>query len=659
MRVRRALPLRIPLENRVAAMLLQKIRDHAQGWFAYFLFGMLIIPFAVWGINYYFEGGGPMDAAVVGDSKISLQEFQRAYQQQRQRMQAMLSGQMNSALLEGPRLKQDVLGQLVDERVLNQSARDQGFRVGDRQLRDAVLALPVFQQSGGFNKELYEGLLRNQGYTAAAFEEALRQSLAGGQLREGVSASALVTPKELEQWVALLKQQRELRYVVLPLARYTAQATVEEAAIQDYFEKNKARFVKPEQARLQFIELKLAQIAEGITIGEDELKTAYEEQIAKYGRPEERSASHILVKLPPNAGQDAVEKARGRAQQIADAVRSGGKSFDQALQEAKADSSGELEGGELGVIGKGMFDSPAFETALFALPKAGEVSEPVRMPSGFHVIRLDHITPAQVKPFEEVRETVAAELRRQKAENRLYEIGQTLTNLGYEHPDSLEPAAKALSVPIQDSDWFDRKGGEGIAANPKVVESAFGEDVLKRGVNSEPLELEPGHIVMIRVKEHKDATPRTLDESREDIVKTLREQKAREAIAKDVEIVRARAAKGEHPQILAAEFGGEFRDVGLVGRDAAAVDGAVLDVAFRLPQPGAGQVALGAAALANGDQVVLEVARVVPGQKDAFSESERATLAQQLAQRTGADQFDKLLDSARAKTKVVTYSDRL
>ena len=131
-------------------MLLQKIRDHAHGWFAYTIIGLLIIPFAVWGINYYFEGGGPMDAAVVGDSKITLQEFQRAYQQQRQRMQAMLGGSADPALLEGGRLKQDVLRQLIDERVLNQLARDQGMRIGDRQLHDAILALPVFRQSGGF-----------------------------------------------------------------------------------------------------------------------------------------------------------------------------------------------------------------------------------------------------------------------------------------------------------------------------------------------------------------------------------------------------------------------------------------------------------------------------------------------------------------------------
>lgn len=640
-------------------MLLQKIRDHAQGWFAYTIIGLLTVPFALWGINQYFEAGGPADAAVVGGSKISLQEFQRTYQQQRQRMQAMLGGNADPALLEGARIKQQVLRQLIDERVLNQLAHDQGLRIGDQQLHDALVALPVFEQNGGFNNDLYERLLRNQGYTPAAFEEGMQQSLATAQLRDGVVASALVTPAELTQVIALLKQQRDLQYMTLSLEKYLAGASVDDAAIQDYFEKNKDRFVNPEQVQLQFIELKLAQIAEDIKISEEELRTSYQEQIAKYGRPEERAASHVLVKLPPNAGEAEVEQARAKARQMADSIHSGTKSFDQVLQDAQADQSGALEGANLGVITQGMFASPTFETALYAMKKPGEVSDPVQMPSGFHIIRLDSIAPAQVKPFEEVREDVAKELRHQQAENRFYEISQTLANLSYEHPDSLEPAAKTLDAPVRESGWFSRQGGEGIAANSKVVDSAFGEDVLKRGLNSEPIELEPGHVVVVRVKEHKDATPRSLEESREDITKLLRQQQAREALAKSVETLKARAAKGEHLQTLAAEFGGEYKNAGLVGRDAASVDSTVLAAAFRLPQPQAGQVALGSTVLASGDQAVFEVARVVPGQPDALAEGERKTLAQQLGQQTGSGQFEQLLGSLRAKTKIVVYSDRL
>ena len=640
-------------------MLLQKIRDNAKGWFAYTIIGLLIIPFAVWGINYYFEGGGPMDAAVVGDSKITLQEFQRAYQQQRQRMQALLGGNADSALLDGARLKQDVLRQMIDERVLDRIAREQGLRVGDRQLHDAILALPVFQQSGGFDKELYERLLRNQGLTATGFEEAMRQSLATDQLRDGVVESTPVTAAEIDQIIALLKQRRELWYLVLPLAPHVAKASVDEPAIADFFEKNKDRFVNPEQVQVQFIELKLSQVAERITVGEDELKASYEEQIAKYGRPEERQASHILVKLTPGADEAEVEKARTRAQQIAADIRSGAKSFDQALQEAQADTAGQMEGGGLGTIGKGLFEDPALENALFALKQSGEVSDVVRMPAGFHLIRLDGIIPSQAKPFEEVREAVAKELRQQKAESQFYEISQNLANLAYEHPDTLETAAKALDAPIQESGWFGRRGGEGIAANPKVASGAFAEDQLKRGLNSEPIELEHGHVAVLRVKGHREATPRSLEEAREEIVKMLRDTRAREALANDVAAVKARVAQGEPLQALAAEFGGKLESPGLVARDAPTVDRAVLAVAFRLPRPEAGKVALGATPLAGGDQAILEVARVVPGQKDALSEDERKAMVQQLSRQKGAGQFDGLLDSVRVKTKVVTYADRL
>ena len=125
-------------------------------------------------------------------------------------------------------------------------------------------------------------MYKRQGFTATAFEEGLRQSLATQQLRDGVVDSTLITAAEQDQIVALLKQQRELQYLVLPLEKYVAQSTVDDAAIRDYFEANKSRFVNPEQAQLQFVELNLSEIAEGITLSEADLKASDEEPIANY-----------------------------------------------------------------------------------------------------------------------------------------------------------------------------------------------------------------------------------------------------------------------------------------------------------------------------------------------------------------------------------------
>jgi peptidyl-prolyl cis-trans isomerase D len=97
----------------------------------------------------------------------------------------------------------------------------------------------------GLTRSLYERLLRNQGYTPTLFEEGLRQSLATDQLRDGVIASALVTPAELEQLVSLLKQQREVYYLTLPLAQYIAKAKVDDAAHPGLFREKRGSLREP------------------------------------------------------------------------------------------------------------------------------------------------------------------------------------------------------------------------------------------------------------------------------------------------------------------------------------------------------------------------------------------------------------------------------
>jgi peptidyl-prolyl cis-trans isomerase D len=50
-----------------------------------------------------------------------------------------------------------------------------------------------------------------------------------------------------------------------------------------------------------------------------------------------------------------------------------------------------------------------------------------------------------------------------------------------------------------------------------------------------------------------------LEESREEIVKMLRESKAREALAKDIETLKVRAIKGEHLQTLAKDLAASLK----------------------------------------------------------------------------------------------------
>lgn len=627
--------------------MLQTIRDRITSWIAYVIIGLIIITFALWGIGSYFADPTTPDVAEVNDTPITLQEFQYAFQQQRQQIPQIDAGF----------LKQLVLQQLINERLLLQTAREQGIRISDQLLQQAIVSQQVFHEDGVFNPNRYRQILSAQNLTEVAFEQSLRTSLMIEQLREGVAGSAFVTPAAVDDYIRLLKQQRAVQYIALPFDDYIEKTTVDDAAIADYFQENKDRFLHPEQVKIQYLELDLEKMAESIPVSQEELQTAYEENLAQYTQPEERSASHILVTIPPEATAADIEEARSRAQAIYTDITSGVKTYDHAAAELKGDET--VETGELGVVSKGLYEDSAFETALYDLATKGDVSPPVQTEFGFHIIRLDEIRSETVKPLAAVEDELREELSLRQAENRFYDLSENLFNLIYEHPESLDPAAQALDLEIQESSWFSRQGGEGVAAYPEIVTAAYSEDVLKQGLNSDPIELDEDKVLVLRMQDHRQAKPKTLQEAREEIVTELKQRQAREAIAKDAKTLQDRAAQGESLTQLAKEFNGELKTLGLVERDDTKADAALLDIAFDLPKPKADTPSFGVATLGNGDQVVVAVNRIIPGKSDALPEEERNRLRQQLAGRIGATLFDGFLASLRDDAEIVTYNDRL
>ena len=637
--------------------MLQMIRDRATGWIAYTIVGLLIIPFAFWGVNSYFDDPAPADAAEVGGSKISLEEFQQAYQDRHRQLRNLFGDNFDPAFLDEGRIKREVLQQLVNNRLLVQAARDQGFRVGDQRLAEELRSVEAFQWEGRFDHERYDRILRLQGYTQQGYEENLRSSLATGQLQQGLMDSVLVTAVELDRFIALFKQKRELSHLLLSLDGYRSEIVVDEAAIAEYFEENKERFRSPEQVKLQYVELDLNQIADSIPVADDELQAAYEEQIDKYTTPEARSASHILVK---SSAQDD-DEARERAQKLHADIAAGTITFDQAMEDARSSDDEALEAGELGVISEDLFEDPAFHSALYELQAVGDVTEPVQTVSGYHVIRLDDISAEQVKRFAEVRDELAQALRLQKAEARFYETAEMLTNLSYEHSESLEPAAEQLDLVIQETGWFERGArGEGILAHPQVVQAAFSDDVLGQELNSEPIEVnDANRVFVVRLLSHKESAPQELREVRDTVIDQIKNSKAREQLEQDVAKLKERVEQGESLETLAEEMDAELQVSGLVDRWQQTLDGRVLQEAFRLPRPDDGDVAVGSTVLANGDQALVVVSRVVSGKGEELEEGERDALVQRVSGELGMAEFEAYLNSLRQRIDVVTHPDKL
>lgn len=636
--------------------MLQFIREHAQGWIAWIIVSLLIVVFAFWGINTYFDATIEANAAKVDGAEVSVEEFQQAYQQERQRFQSMLGSNFDPAMFDGLDMKNRVLEKLINEEVQAQAAEQAGYRVSNQRLAGEIASFPDFQTNGKFDEQLYRVALDGQNLKPAGFEQRLRKALILEQAGKGIVNTSFMTDGELSNLVRLQQQKRVVGYVLLPAAQFANDQTIDEKTINDYYTKNRDEFVKPERLTLNYIELSVNALANQVPVDEALLRKLYDEQKGSYMTEETRRARHILISSKADADEKTLNQARAKAQGLLDRIRAG-ESFEQLAKENSEDPGSAMQGGDLGYFGPGIMDK-AFEDAAFNLAVGG-VSEVVKSNFGFHIIQLVDIKAGQTKPFDEVKGKLANDYRQGKAEEQYFELSEQLTDKAFANPDTLNTAAQDLGLSIQSSDWIARDQGPGIGMSPKVRDAAFSEDVLKAGNNSEPIEIEPNHIVVLRVKDHEASSLRPLQEVRADIVRRLQSDAARAQAKAKGEALLAEVRKGADVMAKAQELGLEWKQPGLIGRDDAALDPGIRNELFKLARPKDKAASFGGVVLPSGDYAVLAVYAIEESAAQAADEAAKKQLRDSEARDKAMMEFGRLVDFWRAKMDVVAYPDKL
>jgi peptidyl-prolyl cis-trans isomerase D len=147
-----------------------------------------------------------------------------------------------------------------------------------------------------------------------------------------------------------------------------------------------------------------------------------------------------------------------------------------------------------------------------------------------------------------VKDEIINELRQQEAQRHFAEAADRFSNLVFEQPDSLEPAAKELQLPLQVSGWVSRKEAEPrLLGNPRLLDALFAEEALVKKQNTEAIEVAPNILVAARVLEHRPEGVRPLQEVAGEIRLKLTAKAARErAIAAGQQALEA-ARAGEVP----------------------------------------------------------------------------------------------------------------
>jgi peptidyl-prolyl cis-trans isomerase D len=633
--------------------MLQSIRERAQGWIAWAIVILISIPFALWGIQSYLGVGSEPVVAIVNGVEITQRQLDMRYQETRMRMRERLGAAYRPELFDEKTMRAQVLDDMIQENLLLQVSHDLGLRASDQELRTAIFSNPAFQKDGRFDKDTYDRMLELQGTRGIQFEEGLRRRIVGTQLQRALAASELVTDTEIAEAVRIDRQQRRVNFVRLPKSRFMSDEPISEGDIRAYYDQHQDRYQSPERVKLSYLVLDAESIGAAQTPNEDEeeLRRIYEEEAERFTQPEQRRARHILVTLDANADGQTEADAKARIDEVRSRILAG-EDFAALAKELSEDPGSASQGGDLGLFGRGIMD-PAFEQAVFSAEQ-GQLGEPVRSQFGYHLIEVTEIEKGSVKPFEEVRGELAAEAAKSSSEGLFFDFAERLANFAYENPDSLEPAAEALGIELKTSDWIDRRGGEGVLANPRVAAAAFSDEVLREGMNSDLIEPEPDVLqaVVVRVIEHEEEAPKSLDSVREDIVASIRDERAAQAAKAAADEMLVRVEAGEALSVASGEDL-EVTDAGLVDRSSGQLPPEVRTLAFTLPRPEASGVAsFGVSALVNGDAALVSVIEVIDGAVDQLNEAERTQAKGELERMISTSNYERMLADMESRADV-------
>jgi len=536
--------------------MLTALRNLAGTWVAKILFGLLVLSFAVWGVEDMVRGMFAPDSSIasVGGEKIPLEEGQAQLRRELQRLQRQLGAQFEAE----PRIRRALAEQTVDQLVLDRVLRAEQERlkiaVPDSVLRDFVFGIPAFRGADGrFSKPIFDSFLRQNELTEAGLLALVRNDLARQQVILAVAAGATAPQQLTGPLMAWLQEQRSLALVTLPLAAAPEPEPPEQAALERFHENNPERFSTPEMRAGTVAVMNAALLSREIEVSDADLVAAFESHRSQYDRPEKRKVQQVLVD----------DEAKAKA--IAEAWT--GSAETAAIDEQAKAAGGALV--DLGAIERSILPLPELAEAVFALGD-GAVTAPVKSPFGWHVFKVDGIEPGRASTLDEVKEQLRAQVAAERAADIAFERanriedalagGATLTEVAQRF--GLGIAQFRLDAEGHDAEHQDVPLPGGATAREPLLKAIFAAE---RGAPPRLRESEAGFVAL----ELREITPPALrpfavvaDEVRaaweEDAKRRAQEQRAARLLSE--------VQSGTPIMAAAAELGLGVQEIGALSR---------------------------------------------------------------------------------------------
>lgn len=567
-------------------------RRSLTSWPVLALFGLILVAFAITGVNDPLGGSAPAGSvAKVGERTISepdlLQAIDRTVRDLRQR---------DPNLTQAEAARQGVVElmatQLIGQTAMEEMGAGAGLGASDTAVDVVITGIPAFQSGGKFDQTAYDRALQQQGLTDKKLRQSIARDLVREQLIKPITGALAVPDGVAELYARLLVDRHEGAVATIP-APPAGTPTAAEA--QAWYKANSARFTIPERRGFRYAFIDAAKIAASVTVPEKAIADAFAKDPAKYGAAATRVLEQVVV--PDEA----------KAKAIVAAASSDG--FAAAAQKLAGFGASDIALGNQTEAGFARATSAEVAKAAFALP-VGKISAPIKSQLGWHVVRVAALGSAG-KTLAQARPAVEAELKQRAVDDAVADVVARIED-GVEAGKSFADIAKEASLSIQSQAPVTDKG---LAQGQPPLSGEIAT-VAARAFKREPADgpvvedLGGGRLVVIETATVLPAAPPPIAE-----VMPL-------AMAGAAQDKAMKAAKGKADAVLAAtkkgvNFAKALADAGLA--PPRPLNGRRIDIINQPNVPEAARAFLNGAAgsaqllAGQGGWIIVHVDRIVPG----------------------------------------------
>jgi peptidyl-prolyl cis-trans isomerase D len=545
--------------------MLQWMRQ-AQSWVIKGVLLAVVLAFVVtifyqWGVQ---SGGGPTrsEVATIFGEPVSVREFQRVYNGLQQRYRSIFRTQSDMDLNERFNFREMALEQLATRAILLRMAQQYGVVVTEQELYDHIAGLAPFQEQGRFSPTRYQAMLRSQVPPIAPhqFEAEQQQDLLLQKVVTLLTEGIQVTDAEVEQTYRRDNEQVAVRYVMLTTPQFEAQVEMTDEELQSYYEAHKEGYREPEQRQIRYVALPLQRFTQPYDPSAEEVNAYYARHLETFQRPEQVWVRHILFKVASSATAEQETQARERAEAVLASLRNG-EDFATMAKQYSEDTATAEKGGDLGYFPRGQMVQP-FEEVAFSLP-VGELSDVVRTPFGWHILRVEDKREAETRPLAEVEPEIKEKLREDKARDAAQAFVDDFLSALEANPRQFAELSRQHELNLITTPFIPATGQvEGLAGLPDLVKRVFTLPEL----GADTLQGQDGTQYVFQTAEIRPSTIQEFSAVKDRVTQDLRGQKSTELARQQAEEWVTKVRAGTPLAELAAERSLEVMETGLFKR---------------------------------------------------------------------------------------------